>query len=157
MKIWFDTEFQEDGKTIELISIGMINEKGQTLYLENAEYDINRADDWLKANVIPHLYRTPNTLFTRKEIAEKILKFAGPEPEFWAYYADYDWVVLCQLYGRMIDLPRHWPKYCRDLKQLACNVPLPKQVSTEHHALADAIWNKDAYRYLEKYLENTSH
>lgn len=26
MKIWFDTEFIEDGKTIDLISIGMVRE-----------------------------------------------------------------------------------------------------------------------------------
>lgn len=32
--------------------------------------------------------------------------------------ADYDWVVLCQLYGTMMDLPKGWPMYCRDVKQL---------------------------------------
>lgn len=37
--------------------------------------------------------------------------------EFYAYYADYDWVVFCSLFGRMIDLPRGFPMYCRDLKQ----------------------------------------
>jgi hypothetical protein len=37
--------------------------------------------------------------------------------EFYAYYADYDWVVFCSLFGRMIDLPKGFPMYCRDLKQ----------------------------------------
>ena len=37
------------------------------------------------------------------------------------YYADYDWVALCQLYGRMLDLPGRWPMFCRDLKQLSCD------------------------------------
>ena len=27
LKIWFDTEFIEDGKTIDLISIGMVSER----------------------------------------------------------------------------------------------------------------------------------
>lgn len=40
------------------------------------------------------------------------------EPEFYAYYADYDWVVFCSLFGRMIDLPKGFPMYCKDLKQM---------------------------------------
>jgi len=39
------------------------------------------------------------------------------KPEFYAYYADYDWVVFCSLFGRMIDLPKEFPMYCVDLKQ----------------------------------------
>jgi len=39
-------------------------------------------------------------------------------PEFYAYYADYDWVVFCWLFGRMIDLPKGFPWYCKDLKQM---------------------------------------
>lgn len=37
--------------------------------------------------------------------------------EFYAYYADYDWVVFCWLFGKMVKLPKGFPKYCRDLKQ----------------------------------------
>jgi hypothetical protein len=40
------------------------------------------------------------------------------EPEFYAYYADYDWVVFCSLFGTMMDLPKGFPMYCRDLKQM---------------------------------------
>ena len=40
------------------------------------------------------------------------------EPEFYAYYADYDWVVFCWLFGKMMDLPEGFPMYCRDLKQM---------------------------------------
>jgi len=36
---------------------------------------------------------------------------------FYAYYADYDWVAFCWIFGKMIDLPKGFPKYCRDLKQ----------------------------------------
>ena len=39
------------------------------------------------------------------------------KPEFYAYYADYDWVVFCWLFGRMVDLPEGFPMYCIDLKQ----------------------------------------
>lgn len=72
---------------------------------------------------------------SRSQIADTIKKFVGfpnyypqthymmdmnhtTRPEFYAYYADYDWVVFCWLFGRMIDLPKGFPKYCIDLKQM---------------------------------------
>jgi len=165
MKYWFDTEFIEDGKTIDLLSIGIVAEDGRELYLKSFEADFAKANDWVRANVFPSLgvfltdgnkldNRTNWQEFTsRRIIADKILEFvAVDKPEFWAYYADYDWVVICQLYGRMIDLPKGWPMYCRDVKQLCDslgNPQLPKQESTEHHALADARWTKQAYEFLQ--------
>ncbi len=47
-----------------------------------------------------------------------LLAFFGKEPEIYGYYADYDWVLLCSLFGRMIDLPKGFPMYCIDLKQI---------------------------------------
>lgn len=38
--------------------------------------------------------------------------------EFYGYYSDYDWVRFCWLFGRMIDLPKGFPMYCKDLKQI---------------------------------------
>src|SRR5689334_2024900 len=103
--IFFDTEFIEDGKTIDLLSIGMVRSDGATYYGECAEADLSRASEWVKANVLVHL--TGETK-PRAEIARDIIEFAGKSPEFWAYYADYDWVALCQLYGTMMDLPAGW-------------------------------------------------
>lgn len=146
-RVWFDTEFIEDGKTIDLVSIGMVREDGATYYAEVDGVDYRRADPWLHENVFPHL-EGGVALKPREAIAKEIVEFVGQKPEFWAYYADYDWVALCQLYGRMIDLPEGWPMFCRDLKQLADGHPLPKQTSTEHHALADALWTKEAHTVL---------
>lgn len=148
MKIWFDTEFIEDGRTIDLISIGAVREDGAIYYAENKDCDLNRASDWVKANVYPHLQRH---WLPRLTIAREIVEFAGEKPELWGYYADYDWVVLCQLFGTMMDLPKGWPMYCRDIKQLCDslgNPKLPEQGKGEHHALADAKWNKAAYDFL---------
>ncbi len=81
--------------------------------------------------------------------------------EFYAYYADYDWVVFCWLFGRMVDLPKGFPMYCRDLKQiydekvelLGCDQKhaegYPKQ-SNEHNALNDAKWNKELFNFINK-------
>lgn len=150
MKFWFDTEFIEDGKTIDLISIGIVAEDGRTFYAESLECEYDRASDWVKANVLPHLVGG-NYLRPRSAIARDIVEFVGDEPEFWAYYADYDWVVLCQLYGTMMDLPKGWPMYCRDIKQLCDdlgNPKLPEQAGAEHDALQDARWNRQAWDFL---------
>lgn len=148
MKIWFDTEFIEDGKTIDLVSIGMVREDGDTLYFETDSYIPGKASQWVKDNVLVHL---TGQMMPRDVIAREIVEFSGEKPEFWAYYADYDWVALCQLFGTMMQLPEGWPMYCRDVKQLCDelgNPELPKQTSTEHHALADAKWTKKAWEFL---------
>lgn len=158
MKIWFDTEFIEDGKTIVLISIGLVGDDGSELYMENAECDLSRASPWVRDNVVPHLTGGLRA-FPRSRIAQMVRRFAGKEPEFWAYYADYDWVALCQLYGTMMDLPKGWPMYCRDVKQLCDllgNPRLPEQSTVEHHAMADARWTKDAYEFLRDRADRDS-
>lgn len=51
----------------------------------------------------------------------------------------------------MMDLPKGWPMYCRDIKQFCDDIGnprLPEQGKGEHHALSDAKWNKQAYDFL---------
>lgn len=158
MRIFFDTEFYENGRTIELISIGLVREDGEEWYVETPRaMELATADPWLKENVLPHL-RGRSAVAARATIARDILSFSGlprgEKPEFWAYYADYDWVVLCQLYGRMIDLPKGYPMFCRDIKQWCVelgNPKLPDQPEGEHDALADARWNKSAWEFLRDF------
>lgn len=148
MKIFFDTEFLEDGKTIELISIGMIREDGAFLYMENSEFDQSKATDWLKENVLPKL---TGQRFTREEIKQTIIEFVGDNPEFWAYYADYDWVCLCQLFGTMMDLPDNFPKYCKDFKQELdrFGIKIDSSSKDEHNALEDAKWLQNEFNKLK--------
>lgn len=154
MKIFFDTEFIEDGKTIELISIGMVKENGEELYLESNEVDWSKASQWVLDNVKPHLIGNFRSV-SKDIIADEIKLFVGDKPEFWAYFADYDWVVLCQLYGRMIDLPKGWPMFCLDLKQEMQldgleRDEIPIENTQNHNALADAKWCRDVYRYMRE-------
>ena len=77
------------------------------------------------------------------------------KPVFYAYYADYDWVVFCWLFGRMINLPYGFPLYCKDLKQMLDEKGNPNQKESvpkenEHNALDDAKWNKNLYDFIEK-------
>ena len=168
MKYYIDTEFAEKPNTIDLISIGIVCEDGREFYAESADFETNLANDWVKENVLPHLWSRQKDkteyngwfrdggsggLLETKHIGYQIKKFIGDDiPEFWGYYADYDWVVFCWLFGSMVDLPEGWPMYCKDLKQLCDRLgdpQLPKQESTEHNALEDAMWNKLAHEYLE--------
>ena len=156
MKFFFDTEFIEDGRTIDLLSIGMVSEDGRELYMRNVEADLDKANNWVISNVFPSLGVSVEGVregvwYTREAIANAIIEFCGVESKrFWAYYAAYDWVVLCQLFGRMIDLPKGWPMYCNDLKQLCVDVGNPQLLKQEgeHHALNDAKWVRDQYAYL---------
>lgn len=156
MKYFIDTEFSERGNKypIELISIGIISEDGREFYAHSAEYDAANCNDWVKENVLKYLQnKLPMNLYS---IKESIKTFIGNDkPEFWGYYSDYDWVVFCQIFGTMIDLPKNFPMYCNDLKQLCKSVgnpQLPKQISGEHNALNDAKWNKKIYKFLIDYL-----
>jgi 3' exoribonuclease, RNase T-like len=167
MKFWFDTEFIEDGRTIDLISIGIVAEDGRELYAISLDCDWSKASDWVRENVLSQLPPKPEVVGTlakridhswyrRYAIAEAVIEFCNPDkfgkPEFWAYYADYDWVVFCQLFGTMMDLPKGFPMYCRDIKQ-ECdrlgNPKLPQQQERKHHALADARWTRDTYLWLQ--------
>jgi hypothetical protein len=169
VKYWLDTEFIEDGKTIDLISIGIVSEDGREYYAISTEFDEEKASDWVKENVIPQLEPRNQGGATfwkpRLHIKEDIIRFVltsrpnFEKPEFWAYYAGYDWVTFCQLFGSMMELPKIFPMYCfpmycRDIKQWCDqlgNPELPKQEKGEHNALADARWNKEAWEFLKKY------
>lgn len=153
MRIWFDTEFYENGKTIELISLGAVTETGAEFYAEVEEFSWEGADPWLISNVLPHL---KGITVPRSELADQFLRFVQSHtrtPEFWAYFADYDWVVLCQLYGRMIDLPEDFPMFCRDLKQEMHRLGVdksPVENEAEHNALSDARWTMKTHQWLER-------
>ncbi len=156
MRYFIDFEFIEDGLTINPLSLGICAEDGREYYAEFQETDRIGAHPWVVEHVFPHLDKVP--LKIGWVIADEVKAFCDPEqhgkPEFWGYYADYDWVALCQLFGTMMDLPKGWPKYCHDLKQWCDdlgNPKLPKQNNTEHHALADAIWNREVWDFLHRW------
>lgn len=170
MKYFYDTELIEDGKTIDLISIGVVSEDGREFYAQSLEFNAANANAWVRENVFPYLSHVehPSQIqwkfncgspkcpwMSRNQIQRELLSFIGEDtPEFWGYYSAYDHVALCQLFGKMIDLPKGWPMYTRDLKQWCDalgNPKLPEQGKGEHHALADARWNLRAYRFLDQY------
>ena len=153
MKYFIDTEFIEYPHTIDLISIGIKCEDGSEFYAISTDFDSSKASNWVKENVISKLPdpQTCRLWVPYKQIKTEILDFIGNDiPEFWGYYADYDWVVFCWLFGTMMELPKGWPMYCKDLKQLSDTIKKNKfpDPIDEHDALADANWNFKFYKYL---------
>lgn len=67
-RYFMDTEFIEDGKTIDLISIGIVCEDGRELYLQSAEFDGSRASEWVQENVIAHLEVCRHAMMAHAEI-----------------------------------------------------------------------------------------
>lgn len=152
MRYFLDTEFIEQPGSIQLISIGIKCQDGRKYYAISSGFEDRDADDWVRENVIDKLEsnipRLPISF-----IRQQVLDFIGSDvPEFWGYYADYDWVVFCWIFGKMIDLPDGWPMYCRDLKQemdrknIRCHIPKPEG---EHNALVDAEWNERLHDHLK--------
>jgi len=166
---------------------------GKTYYAVCKDFNVEKAfeNDWLRENVIQALVkdlcRTTGhekifsehwnatqaqsvcscmiNLYGKKSglIVQEIQEFVGEEPIFWGYFADYDWGVFAWQFGRMIDLPKGFPMYCRDLKQkldtIAENEELPLETimahpsypqvtENEHHALADVEWNLKLFDFL---------
>jgi hypothetical protein len=163
-RIYYDTEFNEQPGSIDLISIGMVDDDGNELYEISREFSLARAmeDEWLRDNVIsklPAWTLKPRNL--RATIAKRVLEFCRPteEPiELIGYYSAYDHVSLCWLFGRMIDLPEGMPMFTTDIKQIANslgNPELPEQKEGHHDALADAKWNREAYNFLMNYHPQT--
>jgi hypothetical protein len=168
VKYFLDTEFNEEPELIELISIGIVAEDGREFYAINHHYadlttvQSKSCNEWVKANVLTKLYAPSDTpgywpAGPKVEIRDGIKAFVGNDgsPEFWAYYGDYDWFLVCRLFGKFEKMPRNWPNICFDIKQLARHVGvgnkgLPEKLEPEHNALIDARWTKHAYEFLTK-------
>jgi hypothetical protein len=174
----YDLEFIEDGRTIELISIGIVAEDGREYYAVSQDITHGRLEkrlrrhDWLMANVVPSLpkpygdwnnhmpkswlfdYHSP-LVKPRQVIAREVRDFllAADKPVLWADYGAYDHVALCQLWGPMIDLPEGLPMFTCDIQQEALRLgvawdELPQQAAGEHNALEDARHNRVKRQFL---------
>jgi 3' exoribonuclease, RNase T-like len=173
-RIYYDTEFIEDGRTIDLISIGLVAQDGREYYAVSAELDqyALSANPWLVDNVrssLPsrpcghggpctdgwHLDTDHPDVKSRRRIAADVAAFllgTDGRPELWADYGAYDHVALCQLWGTMMDLPAGVPMFTHDLQQeiekKPAGDPGPQQVDGLHNALADARFARELGRWV---------
>lgn len=173
-RYYYDTEFHERGHAypIDFISIGIVSENDDSYYAINDGFDVEQAclNYWLCENVIKYIPLDVNgnldtsspTVKSRALIKCEIESFfrrtnvPGTEVELWAYYGDYDHVVLSQIFGRMIDLPEIMPMRTEDLAQEAKRLGILEHIpradpNTEHHALYDAMRDREIHRFIMEY------
>ncbi len=158
MRFFYDCEFIEDGVLIDLVSIGVVDERGREFYAVSAEFDAGRAGPWVRAHVLPQLPPPSDPAWrSRAAIREDLLRFLtadGTRVELWAWYAAYDHVALAQLWGPMPALPPELPRFTRELRQRWDDVGRPKLPSSPpdaHDALADARHNLLRWRAIEQH------
>lgn len=117
MRYWLDTEFIEDGKTIDLISIGMVSEDNRELYLMNVDCDWTKASPWVKDNVLSQLPPKPADFefseihrqqgwIRRSNIADVVHEFLQGDLERIQLNQE-----QIQIKRRIIDEPEIWADY----------------------------------------------
>lgn len=166
---FYDTEFMETGGRgkgeIQIISIGIVDEDGRTFYAINREADLSRANEFVAKEVIPKLPpQTDPAWMCPEKIAHELLEFILPDgrpPHLWTWYGCYDHVVMCWLWGQMVDLPEGLPMFTRDLKPMlpffeavcGAEIEAPPKPKDAHDALSDARWLQSYWRRVEKACE----
>ena len=159
MRFYLDIEFLKRGPhvPIELISLAMVTDDDQMLYLVNADFDRALADDWMRTHVLPHLDRDDAHApvpFGQFGPADRSVRRAGLRRQQAAVREVARRLrlrLLSTCFGRMIDHPAGWPKHFLDLREWAGrlgNAHIPRTQPHEHDALYDARHDRDAFRAL---------
>jgi hypothetical protein len=160
-RYFFDCEFIEDGRTIELVSIGVVDTDDREYYAVSTEFDPAGAIDWVRRNVLEKLPSPADPAWrSRAAIRETLHEYltaplrAGTADriELWAWLAAYDHVALAQLWGAMPALPREIPRFTHELRQRweSLGQPaIPGHGSDRHDALADARLGLARWRAME--------
>jgi len=203
---WLPTigKFNKPVWQIELVSIALISGGDQLYEAINKDFHPRYCNSWVRKHVLTKLpprkittvagdaefmgeelfpspvmmLTVPNPIYkSLRQIAADIVEFVeGNNARFFGYYCDYDWVVFCSLFESMASLPKEFPKYCRDLKQMfdefaeymsedfgisfdkaktmiMGSEDYPKEDGNEHNAAADAEWNRELHYFLLKAKE----
>jgi hypothetical protein len=156
VRYFYDCEFIEDGTTIDLVSIGVVDENGREFYAVSTEFNPDKAGQWVREHVLDKLPSPADPAWCdRATMRDRLMKFLNrgrDRVELWAWFAAYDHVALAQLWGDMPALPRELPRFTRELRQRWEDVgkpSLPPPPSDAHDALADARHNLVRWRIIE--------
>lgn len=157
-RYFYDCEFIEDGRVVDLVSIGVVDEFGREFYAVSTEFDDSAALPWVRRHVLTKLPSPGDRVWrSRAQIRDELWEFlvapvrGRPEEEIelWAWFAAYDHVALAQLWGPMPELPREIPRFTKELRQLwdeRGRPRLPAADSARHDALVDARHNLARWR-----------
>lgn len=158
-RYFYDCEFIEDGRTIDLISIGVVAEDGREFYAVSTDFDPSRAGRWVSRHVLPKLPSPADKAWrptaTIRDDLVAFLREPGLPIQLWAWCAAYDHVAIGQLWGAMPDLPRDMPRYTYEIRQhweMAGSPPLPSNGADRHDALADARLARNRWLIAQRIL-----
>ncbi|SRR5713226_877345 len=151
------TEFNEDNANqwIKDNVLSHLANCGVCPETPRAYHDSLRGFDWWDISKHPKHVNCPWR--PRRQIAKEVAVFCDPEkygkPELIGWCASYDFVVLCQLFGTMMDLPVDFPHYIKDLQHVLddrswTDDMLPEQDGSVHNALADARHHQRVWEFL---------
>lgn len=142
--LFFDTEFTGLQKDTDLISIGIVDNVGNTFYAEFNDFDINKInsnlfnnDHWIENNVFPNLLFTNTNIYYKsinstlnsiqteniyikdnkehiKYYLEKFL-IKYDQIQFVSDCCHYDFVLLIDLFKSALFLPAKINPYCHDI------------------------------------------
>lgn len=173
-RVYLDCEFlPADPTNNGLVSIGLTDDQGVDYYAVNRDMDWEHllTTPWMVENVLPSLptYESNSRIVPATELAtwhddvrrlEKIREqvaayFAdtdASETRLYAYYGGQDIGRLHMLWdNNWASMPAFVPQWFTELQALivdAGNPRLPAQEAGEHHALADARYNRQIHEHL---------
>lgn len=175
-RLYFDTEFTGLHQKTTLISLGIIDDEGNSFYAEFNDYDKSQVDTWIEENVIAnllvdipfnskrdkHLYHTRvrgNTDRIRRSLEEWLYRYE--QVEMWSDCLSYDWVLFCQLFGHAFNIPKniyYIPfDICTSFKERGIDPDVKRETFADkkytkvrkHNSLFDARVIRDCYLKLQ--------
>ena len=157
MNIYLDSEFTGLHRNTTLISIGLVNENGDTFYAEFTDYDKSQVDEWIQKNVIDNLilskwdtekdyspYEKHVTCKGRRYEVEQALshwlfKHEPERIEIWSDVLAYDWMLFCDLWGGAFKIPPFINYIPFDLATLLKEKSIDPDINREKFAYGDQV------------------
>lgn len=167
--IFFDTEFTHiDPRVGELLSIGLVKQTGEELYIE-LEYEGLEIHPWVKKKVLPYL---SGEAISSQEAQIMLWQFIGKtkkekdKPYLMAYVNQFDAVYWYKLFGDPKEHPAFWipldfasilfahgyDPESMHTKSFFESLSLDKTQYKLHNALDDARMLRDVYAAFMTYV-----
>lgn len=121
-KIFLDAEFTGLHRGATLISLALVADSGEEFYAEFTDYDASQLTDWVRVNVLPHLFLTDaNKRLTdwkrlhvkgsKHDVVASLRRWLAQFGEkdnrlqVWADCPSWDWMLFCDLFGGAFGIP----------------------------------------------------
>ena len=161
MRVFFDTEFTSLGSDPRLLSVGLVSEDGQELYLELADGWMDAmCSPWVRQHVLPMLGKGEQ--LTRREAGRRIGDWLATITVQPTLLGDTDWdtTLLTQLLeesgltstGFTVELLAFQSREQARAFDVAKQQYFQLQNATPHHALTDANAFRSAWTEIFAYL-----